>query len=116
MNLCQGDGDHTIQLAMAGTQDWWLHCWVANSIWLELAELLITNHGSLYQFTKVLHMTPSELDEVWYASSPGDHMCPKEISPQLLVWLLGNSLLNIPVYVISFLKINLMMLVISYVS
>ena len=33
------------KLAMAGTQDWWrhfLHCWVADSIWLERAELLIT--------------------------------------------------------------------------
>ena len=35
-----------IKLAMAGTQDWWHQfppLLVANSIWLECAELLITN-------------------------------------------------------------------------
>ena len=34
-----------IKLAMAGTQDWWCQfppCWVADSIWLECAESLIT--------------------------------------------------------------------------
>ena len=31
--------------AVAGTQDWWrrfFHCWVADSVWLERAESLIT--------------------------------------------------------------------------
>ena len=45
-------------------------------------------------------MTPSELDEIWCVSSPGGHMCPKGISPQLLVWLLRNGLFNILLYVI----------------
>ena len=53
-----------------------------------------------YQFNKVLHMTPSELDEIWYVSSPDGHMCPKGISLQLLVWLLRNGLFNILLYVI----------------
>ena len=53
-----------------------------------------------YQFTKVLHMTPSELDEIQCVSSPGDHMCPKGISPPSLVWLLRNGLLNFLLFVI----------------
>ena len=40
-----------------------------------------------YQFTKVLHMTLSELDEIRCVGSPGDHMYPKGISSLLLVWL-----------------------------
>ena len=40
-----------------------------------------------YQFTKVLHMTLSELDEIRCVGSPGGHMCPKGISSLLLVWL-----------------------------
>ena len=31
-----------------------------------------------YQFTKDLCMTPSELDEILYVSSPGGHMYPKK--------------------------------------
>ena len=52
-----------------------------------------------YQFTKVLHMTPSELDKNWCVSSPGGHMYPKGISPKLLVWLPTNGLLNIFLFV-----------------
>ncbi len=48
-----------------------------------------------YQFTKVLHMTPSELDEIWCMGSPGGHMCLKGISPSLLVWLPRNGPINI---------------------
>ena len=48
-----------------------------------------------YQFTKVLQMTPSELDEIWCVGSPGGHMCPKGISPPLLVWFPRNESLNI---------------------
>ena len=48
-----------------------------------------------YQFTKVLQMTPSELDEIWCVGSPGGHMCPKGISPPLLVWFPRNGSLNI---------------------
>ena len=44
-----------------------------------------------YQFTKVLHMTPSELDEIW---------CVGGISPKLLKWLPRNGLLNILLFVI----------------
>ena len=50
--MCQGDGFSSegartgaIKLTMAGTQDWWrrfLHCWVANSMWLERVGSLIT--------------------------------------------------------------------------
>ena len=40
-----------------------------------------------YQFTKVLHMTLSELDEIRCVGSPGGHKCPKGISSLLLVWL-----------------------------
>ena len=46
-----------------------------------------------YQFTEVLHMTPSESDEIRCVGSPGGHMCPKGISPSLLVWLSRNGLL-----------------------
>ena len=34
-----------IKLAVADIQDWWrrfFHCWVADSVWLEHAESLIT--------------------------------------------------------------------------
>ena len=41
-----------------------------------------------YQFTKVLRMTPSELDEIWCVGSLGGYMYPKAILPKLLVWLL----------------------------
>ena len=34
-----------------------------------------------YQFTKVLHMTLSELDKIWCVGSLGSHMYPKGISP-----------------------------------
>ena len=53
VNWCQGDGFSsvgtrmgTIKLAIAGIQDCanFLHCWVADSIWLERAESLITKH------------------------------------------------------------------------
>ena len=37
-------------------------------------------------------MTPSELDEIWCVGSPGGHMYPKGISPQLLIWLPRNGL------------------------
>ena len=37
-----------------------------------------------YQFTEILHMTPSELDKIWYVSSPGGHMCHKGIHPNCL--------------------------------
>ena len=30
-----------------------------------------------YQLTKVVHIIPSELDEIWCVGSPGSHMCPK---------------------------------------
>ena len=36
-----------------------------------------------------LHMTPSELDEISCVGSPGGHMCPKGISPSLLVHMYG---------------------------
>ena len=45
-------------------------------------------------------MTPSELDEIWCASSPGSHMYPKGISPKLLIWLPRNGLLNILLFVV----------------
>ena len=48
-----------------------------------------------YQFTKVLHMTPSEFKEISYVGSVGDHMYPKGILLKLLVWLPRNALLNI---------------------
>ena len=47
-----------------------------------------------YQFTKVLHMTPSELGEIWCKGSLGGHMFPKGISAPLLVWLPRNDLSN----------------------
>ena len=53
-----------------------------------------------YQLTKVLHMTPSELDEIWCVGSPGGHMYPKRISSKLLIWLPKNGLLNILLFVI----------------
>ena len=40
----------TIKFVIAGTQDWWCrfpHCWVADSIWLECAESLITKRKLL---------------------------------------------------------------------
>ena len=48
-----------------------------------------------YQFTKVLHMTPPELNEILYVGSLGGHMYPKGILLKLLVWLPRNALLNI---------------------
>ena len=48
-----------------------------------------------YQFTEVLHMTPSELNEIWYVGSLGGHMYPKVILLKLIVWLPRNALLNI---------------------
>ena len=48
-----------------------------------------------YQFTEALHMTPSELDEIWCVGSPGGPMCPKGVSPSLLVWLSRNCSFNI---------------------
>ena len=48
-----------------------------------------------YQFTKLLHMTPSELIEIWCVGSSSGLIYPKGISPKLLVWLPRNSLLNI---------------------
>ena len=53
-----------------------------------------------YQFTEVLRMTPSELDEIWCVGSPGGHMYPKGISPKFLIWLPRNGLLNILLFVI----------------
>ena len=53
-----------------------------------------------YQFTKVLCVTPSELDEIWCVGSPGGHMYPKGISPKLLIWLPRKRLLNILLFVI----------------
>ena len=51
-----------------------------------------------YQFTKLLHMTPSELNEIWCVGSSSGLMYPKEISPKLLVWLPRNTLLNIFIF------------------
>ena len=48
-----------------------------------------------YQFIEVFHITPSELEKIRCVSSPGGHMCPKGISPPLLVWIPQNGLLNI---------------------
>ena len=48
-----------------------------------------------YQFTKLLHMTPSELNEIWCVGSSSGLMYPKGISPKFLVWLPRNALLNI---------------------
>ena len=48
-----------------------------------------------YQFTKLLHMTPSELNEIWSVGSSSGLMYPKGISPKFLVWLPRNALLNI---------------------
>ena len=48
-----------------------------------------------YQFTKLLHMTLSELNEIWCVGSSSGLMYPKGISPKLLVWLPRNALLNI---------------------
>ena len=48
-----------------------------------------------YHFTKLLHMTPSELNEIWCVGSPSSLMYPKRVSPKLLVWLPRNALLNI---------------------
>ena len=53
-----------------------------------------------YQFTKVLRMTPSELDEISCVDSPSGHMYPKGISPKLLIWLPRNGLLNILLFVV----------------
>ena len=53
-----------------------------------------------YQFTELLHMTPSELDVIWRVSSPGGHMYPKGISLKLLVWLPGNGQINTLLFVI----------------
>ena len=51
-----------------------------------------------YQFTKVLHMTPSEFDEIRCVGSPGGHMCPKRISRPLLVWLPQNGLIKYSIF------------------
>ena len=53
-----------------------------------------------YQFTKVLRMIPSELDEIWCVGSPGGHMYPKGIFPKLFIWLPRNGLLNILLFLI----------------
>ena len=45
-------------------------------------------------------MTPSELDKIWCVGTPDGHMYPKGISPNLLVWLPRNGLLNILLFVI----------------
>ena len=48
-----------------------------------------------YQFTKVLHMTPSELDKILCVGGLSVHMYPKGILLKLLMWLPRNALLNI---------------------
>ena len=48
-----------------------------------------------YHFTKLLHITPSELNEIGCVGSTNCLMYPKGISPKLLVWLPRNALLNI---------------------
>ena len=40
-------------------------------------------------------MTPSELNEIWCVGSSSGLMYPKGISPELIVWLPRNALLNI---------------------
>ena len=50
-----------------------------------------------YQFTKVLHMTHSELDKSWCVGSPGGRIFPKGITPPLIVWLPRYGLLNIEI-------------------
>ena len=52
-------------------------------------------------------MTPSELDEIWCVGSPGDHMYPKGISTELLVWLPRNGQLNILLFVIFSLPVTI---------
>ena len=49
-----------------------------------------------YQFTEVLHMIPSELDEIWCMGNPGGHDVShcKGLSPSLLVCLLRNDSLK----------------------
>ena len=47
-----------------------------------------------YHFTKLLHMTPSELNKKWCVGSPSSLMYPKRVSLNLLVWLPRNTLLN----------------------
>ena len=64
-----------------------------------------------YQFTEVSRMTPSELDEIWCVGSPGGHMYPKGISPQLLIWLPRNGLLNILLFVIFALPVIIQIII-----
>ena len=40
-----------------------------------------------YHFTKLLHMTPLELNEIWCVGSSSGLIYPKGISLKLLVWL-----------------------------
>ena len=60
-------------LRIGGTD--FLHCWVTDSIWLELAESLINNsfNGGLFRalanFTAVLHVNSSLVRRVRPASS-----------------------------------------------
>ena len=60
-----------------------------------------------YQFTEVLHMTPSELNEILYVGSLGGHMYPKGILLKLLVWLPRNALLNILLFCHLFVPITI---------
>ena len=48
-----------------------------------------------YHFTKLLRMTPSELNKIWCVGSSSSLMYPKRVSLNLLVWLPSNTLLNI---------------------
>ena len=74
---------------------WWFSFLLADLRLVAICLWVIT-----YQFTKVLHMTSSELDEIWYVGSPGGHVCPNRFSPPLLVWLSRKGLLNILHFVI----------------
>ena len=53
-----------------------------------------------YQFTKIMRITPLELDKIWCVGSPAGHMYPKGISPKLLIWLPRNGLLNILLFLV----------------
>ena len=75
--------------------------------------LILLYVGNSIQFTKILHMTPSEVDEIWFVGSVGGHMCPSEISPPLIVWLPRYSLLNILHFVICDVPLSIQSIITS---
>ena len=70
LNMGEPLNSQWLVLRIDGTD--FLHCWVANSVWLEHAELVIALMVAYLEFTNfkaVLHVNNSLIRYVWPASS-----------------------------------------------